>query len=90
MEIKLITTDVTTSGRGVGFKFLGNIEIKKGPTIFGTTVNPNESVSFLINDNTSDATSNDENYFELYRDANEEIAKFVLMSPKNLTALNFF
>lgn len=55
MEIKLITTDVTTSGRGVGFKFLGNIEIKKGPTIFGTTVNPNESVSFLINDNTSDA-----------------------------------
>ena len=29
MEIKLITTDVTTSGGGVGFRFLGNVEIKK-------------------------------------------------------------
>lgn len=34
MEIKLITTDVTTSGRGVGFKFLGNIEIKKRTNYF--------------------------------------------------------
>ena len=29
MKIKLITTDVTTSGRGVGFKFLGILKLKK-------------------------------------------------------------
>ena len=73
MEIKLITTNATTSGVGVGFRFLGNVEIKKGPIItspiiFGTTVNPNQTVRFVVNGNTSGVTSNDENYFELYSD----------------------
>ena len=38
MEIKLITTNATTSGVGVGFRFLGNVEIAKPkPILFGTT-----------------------------------------------------
>ena len=74
MEIKLITTNATTSGGGgVGFRFLGNVEIKKGPIItspiiFGTTVNPNQTVRFVVNANTSGVTSNNECYFELYSD----------------------
>ena len=74
MEIKLITTNVTTSGGGgVGFRLLGNVEIKKSPIItspiiFGTTVNPNQTVRFVVNGNTSGVTSNDESYFELYSD----------------------
>ena len=73
MEIKLITTNVTTSGGGVKFRFLGNVEIKKapiitGPIIFGTTVNPNQTVRFVVNGNTSGVTSNDESYFELHSD----------------------
>ena len=65
MEIKLITTNTTTSGGGVKFRFLGNVEIKKGPIItgpiiFGTTVNPNQTVRFVVNGNTSGVTSNDE------------------------------
>ena len=73
MEIKLITTNVTTSGGRVGFRLLGNVEIKKGsiitsPIIFGTTVNPNQKVRFVVNGNTSGVTSNNESYFELYSD----------------------
>ena len=58
MEIKLITTNVTTSGGGIGFKFIGNVEIKKGPILFGTTTSPKRTVKFRINGNTSEITSN--------------------------------
>ena len=73
MEIKLITTNATTSGGRVGFRFLGNVEIKKSPIItspiiFGATVNPNKTVRFVVNGNTSGVTSNNESYFELYSD----------------------
>ena len=92
MEIKLITTDVATSG-GVGFRFLGNVEIKPKPKLilFGTTTNPYEKPTFRFNNVQTSVTPNDENYFELYRDTNEQITKFVLMSPSKriLTTLNF-
>ena len=68
MEIKLITTNATTSGGRVGFRLLGNVEIKKGPLIFGTTTRPNQTVRFVVNGNTSSVTSNNESYFELYSD----------------------
>ena len=69
MEIKLITTNVTTSGGGgVKFRFLGNVEIRKTPILFGTTMKPNQTVRFVVNGNTSGVTSNDESYFELYSD----------------------
>ena len=66
MEIKLITTDVTTSGGGVGFRFLGNVEIKKAPILFGTTRYDDESVVFSINGNRLRVTSNGKKYFELF------------------------
>ena len=76
MEIKLITTDVTTSG-GIGFRFLGNVEIAKPkPTIFGTTTDPKQTVGFKFNDVETQVDSNDEGYFELYRDSDEPITQF--------------
>ena len=93
MEIKLITTNVTTSGGGVGFRFLGNVEIKPKPKLilFGTTRDPYEKPTFRFNNVQTSVTLNDENYFELYRDTNEQITKFVLMYPTSyiLTTLNF-
>ena len=93
MEIKLITTNVTTSGGGVKFKFLGNVEIKPKPKLilFGTTRDPYEKPTFRFNNVQTSVTLNDENYFELYRDTNEQITKFVLMYPTSyiLTTLNF-
>ena len=74
MEIKLITTNVTTSGGGVKFRFLGNVEIKKRPIIFGTAMYHNYTVRFVVNGKMSGATSNDEGYFELCSD---EIIKSV-------------
>ena len=76
MEIKLITTDVATSGGGVKFRFLGNVEIKKGPTIFGTTTKPKQTVGFRFNDVETTVNSNDEGYFEVYRDSDEPITQF--------------
>ena len=77
MEIKLITTNVTTSGGGVGFRFLGNVEIAKPkPTIFGTTTKPKQTVGFRFNDVETTIDSNDEGYFEVYRDSDEPITKF--------------
>lgn len=55
-------------GGGIGFKFVGNVEIKKGPILFGTTTSPKRTVKFRINGNTSEITSNDESYFELFGD----------------------
>ena len=75
MEIKLITTNVTTSG-GVGFRFLGNVEIKKTPTIFGTTTSPNQTVGFKFNNVEATVDSNDDGYFELYRDSDKPITQF--------------
>ena len=76
MEIKLITTNATTSGVGVGFRFLGNVEIKKGPTIFGTTTKPKQTVGFRFNNVETTVDSNDDGYFELYRDSDEPITQF--------------
>ena len=78
MEIKLITTNVTTSGGGrVGFRLLGNVEIAKPkPTIFGTTIDPNQTVGFNFNNVETTVNSNDEGYFELYRDSDEPITQF--------------
>ena len=77
MEIKLITTNVTTSGGGVGFRFLGNVEIAKPkPTIFGTTTKPKQTVGFRFNNVETQVNSNDEGYFEVYRDSDEPITKF--------------
>ena len=76
MEIKLITTDVATSGGGVKFRFLGNVEIKKGPTIFGTTTKPKQTVGFKFNNVETTVNSNYGGYFELYRDSDEPITQF--------------
>ena len=76
MEIKLITTDVATSGGGVKFRFLGNVEIKKGPTIFGTTTKPKQTVGFKFNNVETTVNSNVEGYFELYRDSDGPITQF--------------
>ena len=84
MEIKLITTDVTTSGGGVKFRFLGNVEIKKGPTIFGTTTKPKQTVGFKFNDVETTVDSNDEGYFEVYRDSDEPITQFSTGTNNNL------
>ena len=86
MEIKLITTNVTTSGGGIGFKFIGNVEIKKVPIIFGTTVSPKQTVNFNINYNNSNVTSNDENYFEIYSD--KTVKRFSFSSPVLITSLD--
>ena len=86
MEIKLITTDVTTSGGGGGvkFRFLGNVEIKKGPTIFGTTTKPKQTVGFKFNNVETTVDSNDEGYFEVYRDSDEPITQFSTGTNNNL------
>lgn len=76
MEIKLIRTNAITSGGGIGFKFVGNLEIKKGPILFGTTVSPNQTVGFKFNNVEATVDSNDEGYFELYRDSDEPITSF--------------
>ena len=84
MEIKLITTNVTTSGGGVKFRFLGNVEIKKGPTIFGTTTKPKQTVGFKFNNVETTVDSNDEGYFEVYRDSDEPITQFSTGTNNNL------
>ena len=84
MEIKLITTDVTTSGGGVKFRFLGNVEIKKGPTIFGTTTKPKQTVGFKFNNVETTVDSNDDGYFEVYRDSDEPITQFSTGTNNNL------
>ena len=77
MEIKLITTNATTSGVGVGFRFLGNVEIAKPkPILFGTTTSSNQTVGFNFNNVETTINSNDDGYFELYRDSNEPITQF--------------
>ena len=89
MEIKLITTNVTTSGGGVKFRFLGNVEIKKGPTIFGTLTKPKQTVGFKFNNVETTVNSNDEGYFEVYRDSDEPITQFSTGTNNNLLkALN--
>ena len=55
-------------GGGVKFRFLGNVEIKKRPILFGTAMYHNYTVRFVVNGNMSGATSNDEGYFELCSD----------------------
>ena len=86
MEIKLITTNATTSGGGGGvkFRFLGNVEIKKGPTIFGTTTKPKQTVGFKFNNVETTVDSNDEEYFEVYRDSDEPITQFSTGTNNNL------
>ena len=84
MEIKLITTNATTSGVGVGFRFLGNVEIKKGPTIFGTLTKPKQTVGFRFNNVETTVNSNDEGYFEVYRDSDELITQFSTGTNNNL------
>ena len=85
MEIKLITTDVTTSGGGVKFRFLGNVEIAKPkPTIFGTTIDPKQTVGFKFNNVETTINSNDDGYFELYRDSDEPITQFSTGTNNNL------
>ena len=84
MEIKLITTDVATSGGGVKCRILGNVEIKKGPTIFGTTTKPKQTVGFRFNDVETTVDSNDEGYFEVYRDSDEPITQFSTGTNNNL------
>ena len=76
MEIKLITTDVTTSGGGVKFRFLGNVEIKKTPILFGTTKKSYQTVGFKFNNVETTVNSNYGGYFELYRDSDEPITQF--------------
>ena len=76
MEIKLITTDVTTSGGGVKFRFLGNVEIKKTPILFRTTKKSYQTVGFRFNDVETTVNSNYGGYFELYRDSDEPITQF--------------
>ena len=76
MEIKLITTDVTTSGGGVKFRFIGNVEIKKTPILFGTTKKSYQTVGFRFNDVETTVNSNYGGYFELYRDSDEPITQF--------------
>ena len=76
MEIKLITTDVTTLGGGVKFRFLGNVEIKKTPILFGTTKKSYQTVGFRFNDVETTVNSNYGGYFELYRDSDEPITQF--------------
>ena len=69
MEIKLFTSQNNTSGGGVGFRFVGNVEITKPkPIIFGTTVSPKQTVEFNINDEIISATSNNESSFEILDD----------------------
>ena len=84
MEIKLITTNATTSGVGVGFRFLGNVEIKKGPTIFGTLTKPKQTVGFKFNNVETTVNSNDEGYFEVYRDSDKPITQFSTGTNNNL------
>ena len=88
MEIKLITTNATTSGGGggrVGFRFLGNVEIAKPkPTIFGTTIDPNQTVGFKFNNVETTVNSNNEGHFELYRDSDEPIKQFSTGTNNNL------
>lgn len=67
---------------GVGFKFVGNLEIKKGPILFGTTVSPNQTVGFKFNNVEATVDSNDEGYFELYRDSDEPITSFCCETNK--------
>ena len=50
------------------FRFLGNLEIKPKPIIFGTTTSPKQTVGFRFNDVETTVDSNDDGYFELYRD----------------------
>ena len=84
MEIKLITTDVTTSGVGVGFRLLGNVEIKKAPILFGTTKKSYQTVGFRFNNVETTVDSNDDGYFELYRDSDEPITQFSTGTNNNL------
>lgn len=77
MEIKLITTNVTTSGGGIGFKFIGNVDVAKPkPLLRGTTVNPKQSIKFHANKNVT-ITSNDEKQFEYFSD--EPLTKFMMV-----------
>ncbi len=77
MEIKLITTNATTSGVGAGFKFVGNVEIAKPKLIlFGTTTSSNQTVGFKFNNVETTVDSNEEGYFEVYRDSDEPITQF--------------
>ena len=71
-------------GGGVKFRFLGNVEIKKGPTIFGTTTKPKQTVGFKFNNVETTVDSNDEGYFEVYRDSDEPITQFSTGTNNNL------
>ena len=73
MEIKLITTNVTTSGGGgVGFNFIGNIETPKEILMRGTTAVPNLTVKFTIDGVETYVTSNDKCVFEI-TEGNKEL-----------------
>lgn len=73
MEIKLFTSQNNTSGGGVGFKFVGNVDVAKPKPkyllIKGTTTNPNETVKFTI-DEDYEVASDENAVFELYGDSN--------------------
>ena len=77
MEIKLFTTKNNTSGGGVGFRFIGNVDVAKPkPLLRGTTVNPKQSIKFYANKNVT-ITSNDEKQFEYFSD--EPLTKFMIV-----------
>ena len=84
MEIKLFTDKNNTSGGGVGFRFVGNLEIKKRPILFGTTTSPNQTVGFKFNNVEATVDSNDDGYFELYRDSDEPITSFGIITNSDL------
>ena len=69
-------------GGGVKFRFLGNVEIKKPPILFGTAMYRNYTVRFVVNGKMSGATSNDGGYFELCSD---EAIKSVKVYYDNLS-----
>ena len=72
-------------GGGIGFRFLGNVEIAKPkPTIFGTTTKPKQTVGFRFNNVETQVNSNDEGYFEVYRDSDEPITQFSTGTNNNL------
>lgn len=80
-------------GEGVGFKFVGNIDVTKPKPkyllIKGTTTNPNETVKFTI-DGDYEVTSDENAVFELYGDSNrlENVLSVCSTTLKTIDELN--
>ena len=79
MEIKLFTTKNNISG--VGFSFIGNVELKKQSVIKGTTTGPKQEISFFINDNEYvNPVSDESRYFEIVFDKDKPL-RSICTSP---------